>query len=197
MDLTLLEPIPQVRFQSILLAGVLWIRSLFKTKGTINFIVLPRFVRISQAHGWRKSKKAKRPLKCIWHKNFHKLIRKSFQNDEEWRLFYCDSTRGCRVIQDFDLCKLDDLCRRKVDTKWCKITKMEYLLRLFLWRPETLCSCYTHHKVPWLVYSDIFMATQWAVGPLHLKGKIRVSLLQGVLFAFMFIQWVWTNIDIT
>ena len=27
-------------------------------------------------------------------------------NDEEWRLFYCaDSTLGCRVIQDFDLCK--------------------------------------------------------------------------------------------
>ena len=27
------------------------------------------------------------------------------------------------------------------------------------------------------------MATQWAAGPLHLKGKIRVSLLQEVLFA--------------
>ena len=31
------------------------------------------------------------------------------KNDEEWRLFYCDSTLGCRVIQGFDLCKLDDL----------------------------------------------------------------------------------------
>ena len=30
-----------------------------------------------------------------------KVIWKSFQNDEEWRLFYCDSTLGCRVIQDF------------------------------------------------------------------------------------------------
>ena len=24
-------------------------------------------------------------------------------------LFYCDSTLGCGVIRDFDLCKLDDL----------------------------------------------------------------------------------------
>ena len=37
------------------------------------------------------------------------LLLKSFQNDEEWRLFYCDSTLGCGVIRDFDLCKLDDL----------------------------------------------------------------------------------------
>ena len=37
------------------------------------------------------------------------LIFKSFQNDEEWRLFYCDSTLSCPVIQDVDLCKLDEL----------------------------------------------------------------------------------------
>ena len=35
--------------------------------------------------------------------------RKSFQSDEEWRLFYCGSTLGCRVTQGFDLCNLDDL----------------------------------------------------------------------------------------
>ena len=29
---------------------------------------------------------------------------------------------------------------------------------------------------------DIFMATQWAPGPLHSKRKIRVFLLQEVLF---------------
>ena len=53
------------------------------------------------------------------------------QNDEEWRLFYCDSTFYCDctfqtiynstlgwwVIQDFDLCKLDDLWRHNVDEK--------------------------------------------------------------------------------
>ena len=39
-------------------------------------------------------------------KQIYYLIQKSFQNGEEWHLF-CDSTFGCRVIQDFDLCKLD------------------------------------------------------------------------------------------
>ena len=38
-------------------------------------------------------------------------IRTSFRSDEEWRLFYCDSTLDRRVIQDFDLCKLYDLRR--------------------------------------------------------------------------------------
>ena len=40
---------------------------------------------------------------------FYHLVRKSFQNDEEWCLFYYDSDLGCQVVQDFDLCKLDDL----------------------------------------------------------------------------------------
>ena len=30
---------------------------------------------------------------------------------------------GCQVIQDLDLCKLDDLGRHIVESKWCKITK--------------------------------------------------------------------------
>ena len=37
---------------------------------------------------------------------FYYLVRKSFENDEEWRLVCSNSTLGCRVIQDFDLCKL-------------------------------------------------------------------------------------------
>ena len=76
---------------------------------------------------------------------FYYLNRKSFQNDEEWRLFYCDSTLDCRVIQDFDLCKLDDL-----------ISLMTF----------------SHHKVPLYVHCDISMTTQWALGPFHSKGKI-------------------------
>ena len=28
---------------------------------------------------------------------------------EEWPLFYCNSILVCQVIQDFGLCKLDDL----------------------------------------------------------------------------------------
>ena len=42
------------------------------------------------------------------------------------------------------------------------------------------------------------MATQWAPGSLHSKGKIRVFLLQEVLFACaMFMQWVGLSVDIT
>ena len=61
-------------------------------------------------------------LEWLWNEIFI-LIQKSFQNDKEWRIFYCDSTLGCRVIQHFDLCKLDDLWCHRVVTKWCKITK--------------------------------------------------------------------------
>ena len=53
----------------------------------------------------------------------------NFQNDKEWRLFYCASTLGCWVIQDFDLCKLDDF------TGWAqsgvKSQKIEYLPPIF------------------------------------------------------------------
>ena len=79
--------------------------------------------------------------------HFYYLIGKSFQNDEEWRLFYCDSTLGCRVIQDFDLCKLD---QRDVTTgtqTGAKSQKIEYLSILFLYRTKTQYSCYTPHKV--------------------------------------------------
>ena len=55
-------------------------------------------------------------IKVYMTRNFYKLMRKSFQNDEKWRLFYCQSTFGSRVIQN-------DLWRHIVDTKWCKITK--------------------------------------------------------------------------
>ena len=63
--------------------------------------------------------------------------------------------------------------------------KMEYLRRLFLYRTETLYSCCNQHKVSWYFYCDISMATQWAPGPLHLKEKIRVFLLQEELFALV------------
>ena len=53
------------------------------------------------------------------------IIQKSFQKDEEWHLFYYDSTLGCWVIQDFDLSRLHDLWRHP---KWY-ITEqnLEYL----------------------------------------------------------------------
>ena len=76
-------------------------------------------------------------------------------------------TLGWRVIQDFDLCKLKDLRLR----------------RFFLYRTETLHSCYNHHKVLRYVHCDISMAIKQAPGPLHSKDKIRVFRLQDRLFA--------------
>ena len=52
-----------------------------------------------------------------------------------------------------------------------------------MYRTETLYSCKTHHKVPWHVLCDTPMATQWGLGPLHPKGKVRIPLLQEVLAA--------------
>ena len=118
------------------------------------------------------------------HQNFYYPVWKSFQNNEEWCLFYSDSTLGCRVIQDFGLCKSDDLWRHNSTQSGAKSQKIEYLSRLFLYRTETQYSSYTHHKVPWYVHCDISMATQWAPGPLHSKGTIRVFLLQEMLFTF-------------
>ena len=62
-------------------------------------------------------------------RNFYYLVRKNFQNDEEWRLFYCDSTLGRRVIQDFDLCKLDDCDATKGTQSGAKSQKIEYLCK--------------------------------------------------------------------
>lgn len=49
-----------------------------------------------------------------------------------------------------------------------------------MYETETLYSCCTHHKFPCHVLCDISLATQWALGPLHAKGKVRISLLQEV-----------------
>ena len=73
-------------------------------------------------------------------------------------VFYRDSTLGCRVIQDFELCKLDNLWRHNVDQSGVKLQKIEYLSRLFLHKTETLYGCYTHHKVPWYVHCNISIA---------------------------------------
>ena len=48
-------------------------------------------------------------FKVYMTRNFLLAYSKELLNCEEWSLFYCDSSLGCRVNQDFDLCKLDDL----------------------------------------------------------------------------------------
>jgi len=83
-------------------------------------------------------------LKCLRKETFYYLIWKSFQNDEEWRLFYCDSTLGCRVIQDFvGFITLDDLWRRSVNTKWCQVTKYGISLQILSLR--SWCVARTTH----------------------------------------------------
>ena len=61
-------------------------------------------------------------LKCPWHEIFYYRVQKSFQNDEEWRLFYCDSTLGCWVIQD--MCDIT-----KGTQSGAKSQKIEYLCK--------------------------------------------------------------------
>ena len=77
-----------------------------------------------------------------YEEKFYYLIWKSLQNDEELRLFYCDSILGCPVIQDFGLCKLDDLWRYSVDTKWWKI---KYGISVPILSPQGWCAARTTH----------------------------------------------------
>ena len=60
---------------------------------------------------------------------------------------YCDSTLGCRIIQDFNLRKLDKCVVTTGTQSGAKSQKIEYLSGLFLYRTETQYSCYTPHKV--------------------------------------------------
>ena len=99
-------------------------------------------------------------------KNFYQLIRKSVQNDEQWLLFYCDSTLSCGVIRDLDLCKLDDFWRHNVDTKWCEIAKMEYLWRLLLYKTETL-----YRPSPLKRWKQSFPPTRSAISPCWLCSE--------------------------
>ena len=41
-----------------------------------------------------------------------------------------------------------------------------------------------------MAHCDVSIATQWAPGPLHPKGKIRVSLPNKGYLLLMFFQWV-------
>ena len=77
-------------------------------------------------------------IKVPMTRNFYYLVRKSFQNDEEWRLFCFDRTLGCRVIQDFDLCKLDMCDVTNGTQSGAKSQKIEYLCKYAIYRVEIL-----------------------------------------------------------
>ena len=74
-------------------------------------------------------------------------------------------------------------------SKWpqndVKSQKMQYLKTFSVWNSKILYSCYSHHKVPCYVHCNISIATKWAPVPLLSKGKIRISLLQELLFALV------------
>ena len=77
------------------------------------------------------------PLKVPMTRNFLLSCLKELE-DEEWRLFYSDSTLGCRVIQDFDLCKLDMCDVTKGTQSGEKSQKIEYLCKYSIYRVEIL-----------------------------------------------------------
>ena len=57
---------------------------------------------------------------------------RAFKVHDEWPLFYCNSILVCRVIQNFGLCKWDDLWCHIADTKWCNTTKYRISVHLIL-----------------------------------------------------------------
>ena len=135
-------------------------------------------------------------VKCLWSEILHCLIRKSFQNDEERRSFYSDSTLGCRVIQDFDLCKLDDIWRHFVDTKWYKnwvsLTNFSARTELKLSTVVTLITNFHDMSTvtfPWQHYGLQALCIQ--------RRKSEFSSTKKCYLILLFIQWVWVNKDIT
>jgi len=72
---------------------------------------------------WFKINLAWETLSSAWDSEFF-ISWKSFQSDEEWHLFYCNSIPGCRVGQDLVLCKPEDMWCHNMDTKWWKISKV-------------------------------------------------------------------------
>ena len=104
---------------------------------------------------------------------FYRLIPKSFQSDEEWRLFYCDSTLGCRV-------QIRGLVTSQDGNKI-----MKYIWSLFLHRTKTLHSCYTRHKVQ-------MICPLW-----HFHG-LQAPSIQRVKSKFPSKNcYLWANLDIT
>ena len=113
-------------------------------------------------------------------------------------LFYCDSHLGCRVMQDFDLCKFDDLWRHIVDIKWFKITKNGISLKTFsaynwnfvhlvhLSQSSMICPLWHYHS------------NTMGSMPFLQKVKPEFSSFKKCYLLALFIQWVlakliWTS----
>ena len=111
--------------------------------------------------------------------------------------FYFDSILGCRVIQDFDLCKLDDLGRHIVDIKWLKIKKMEYLEDFFCSELE-LCTVVT---VITKFHDTSTVTFPWQHNGFQAlfiqKKNSEFSSFKKCYLLVLFIQLVRANMDIT
>ena len=136
-----------------------------------------------------------RLFKCPWHEIFYYVIRKRFQNDEDWRLFYCDGTLGCRVIQDFDLCKLHDLWRHNVDKmmlnhkKW-NLSEDFFCMELKLCIVVTLIPKF--HDMSIVAFPGQHNGLQAL--PIQ-KVKLDFSSFRKCYLLLLFIKWVWGNME--
>ena len=125
-------------------------------------------------------------LKCIWHEIFYSLIRKSFQNDEEWCLFYCDSTFGCRPL--FIVIALLVADHHKT---W-NISEDFFYIELKLC--TVVATSTKFHDISPVTFS-------WQHNGLQ---ALSIQKIKSEFFSFkkcylllLFIQWVWGNMDIT
>ena len=88
-------------------------------------------------------------LKCIWHEKYSLLIRKAFQNTEEWRFSFWNIFFRFRDIDVCLLCKLDRWWRHTV-YKWkvAKLTnRFHVAVRLFSNRWQMTSKCGKNKQV--------------------------------------------------
>ena len=118
-----------------------------------------------------------------------------------WRLafilIYCDSTLGCRVMQDFVLCKSDVLWSHIVDIKRFKVEKNGIFLKTvsaWNWNFVQLLQLQKFHNMSIVTFPWQHNGFQ-AVFIEKVNSEFS-SFKKCYLFVF-FIQWVWANMDIT
>ena len=67
------------------------------------------------------------------------FFKNSFQNDEEWHLFYCNNILGWQVIQDYaNTCDLTTWTQNYV-----KSQNMDYLCQYYVYRVDVLQELHT------------------------------------------------------
>ena len=124
----------------------------------------------------------------------------SLQSDEEWCLFYCDSTLGCWVIEDIYLCKLDDFWCHNLDTKWhiknhkkwnIIISEDFFFIELKLWTVVTLIPKFHDISIVTLPWKHRLQALSIQ------KVKSEFSSFKKCYLLLLFIQCLWANMEIT